>query len=154
MLFYTIQMVTQAFKSTKILFFLNVCCVIMLYVFFASFWVLVFCTGHFVMVPLNFTYLHCLQHPLFEHLFNLYYKLHWTRNQPPETSLFWTDLIELYLLIIRITYGICSSCYNRPRNKTNETFLKSAWALWMGTTKAMGKFPSPNGSTWTRLKCD
>ena len=34
--------------------------------------VLVFCTGHFVMVPLNMTYLHCLQHSLFEHLFNLY----------------------------------------------------------------------------------
>jgi len=29
--------------------------------------------GHFVMVPLNLTYLHCLQHSLFEHLFNLYY---------------------------------------------------------------------------------
>ena len=25
------------------------------------------------MVPLNMTYLHCLQHSLFEHLFNLYY---------------------------------------------------------------------------------
>jgi len=33
-----------------------------------------FCTGHFVMVPLNLTYLHCLQHSLFEHLFNLYYQ--------------------------------------------------------------------------------
>jgi len=30
------------------------------------------CTGHFVMVPLNLTYIHCLQHSLFEHLFNLY----------------------------------------------------------------------------------
>ena len=29
-------------------------------------------TCHFVMVPLNMTYLHCLQHSLFEHLFNLY----------------------------------------------------------------------------------
>ena len=25
------------------------------------------------MVPLNLTYLHCLQHSLFEHLFNLYF---------------------------------------------------------------------------------
>jgi len=33
-----------------------------------------FCTGHFVMVPLNLTYLHYLQHSLFKHLFNLYYK--------------------------------------------------------------------------------
>jgi len=32
-----------------------------------------FCTGHFVMVPLNMTCLHCLQHSLFEHLFNFYY---------------------------------------------------------------------------------
>ena len=32
-----------------------------------------FCTGHFVMVPLNLTCLHCLQHSFFEHLFNLYY---------------------------------------------------------------------------------
>jgi len=31
-----------------------------------------FFTGHFVMVPLNLTYLHCLQHSLFEHFFNLY----------------------------------------------------------------------------------
>jgi len=31
-----------------------------------------FCKGHFVTVPLNLTYLHCLQHSLFEHLFNLY----------------------------------------------------------------------------------
>ena len=31
-----------------------------------------FCTGQFVMVPLNMTCLHCLQHSLFEHLFHLY----------------------------------------------------------------------------------
>ena len=31
-----------------------------------------FCAGHFVMVPLNLTYLHCLQHSFFEHLFNLF----------------------------------------------------------------------------------
>jgi len=34
-----------------------------------------FCTGQFVMVPLNLTYLHCLQRSLFEHLFNLYWNL-------------------------------------------------------------------------------
>jgi len=33
-----------------------------------------FCTGHFVMVQLKMTYLHCLQHSLFKHLFNLYLK--------------------------------------------------------------------------------
>ena len=36
------------------------------------------CTGHFVMVPLNMTYLHCLQHSLFEHFFNLYLYSHGT----------------------------------------------------------------------------
>ena len=30
--------------------------------------VYLFCTSHFVMVPLNLTYLHCLQHSFFEHL--------------------------------------------------------------------------------------
>jgi len=30
------------------------------------------CMGDFVMVPLNLIYLHCFQHSLFEHLFNLY----------------------------------------------------------------------------------
>jgi len=33
-----------------------------------------FCTGHFVMVPLHLTCLHCLQHSFFKYLFNLYYK--------------------------------------------------------------------------------
>ena len=42
---------------------------------FVSFCVLIFFTRHFVMVPLNLTYLHCLQHSLFEHHFNLYYYL-------------------------------------------------------------------------------
>jgi len=46
------------------------CCVMMLYVFFVVLCV-GFCTGHFDMVTLNLTYLHCLQHSLFEHLFNL-----------------------------------------------------------------------------------
>jgi len=31
-----------------------------------------FCKGHFLMVPLNVTHLHCLQHSFFKHLFNLY----------------------------------------------------------------------------------
>jgi len=34
-----------------------------------------FCTGHFVMVPLNMTCLHGLQHSLFVHLFHLFYAL-------------------------------------------------------------------------------
>ena len=31
------------------------------------------CAGHIVIVPLNLTCLHCLQHSFFEHLFNLYF---------------------------------------------------------------------------------
>jgi len=31
-----------------------------------------FCTGNFVMVPLNLSYLHCLQQAFFEYLCNLY----------------------------------------------------------------------------------
>jgi len=38
-----------------------------------------FCKGHFVMVPLNITCLHCLQHSLFEHIFNLY-SSYWPAN--------------------------------------------------------------------------
>ena len=51
-----------------------VCCVMMLYVFLCRSVCLCvsFCTGHFVMVPLNLTYLHCLQKKLFKNLFNLY----------------------------------------------------------------------------------
>ena len=64
-------LVLKLFKSTKYSFFLNVCCVMMLYVFCVVLCVS-FCTGHFVMVPSNLTYLHCLQHSFFEHLFKLY----------------------------------------------------------------------------------
>jgi len=32
-----------------------------------------FCTGHFVMVPINLTCPHCLQHFFFEHLLHLYF---------------------------------------------------------------------------------
>ena len=35
-----------------------------------------FCMGYFVMVPLNLTDLHCLQHFFFEHLFNVYAVIH------------------------------------------------------------------------------
>jgi len=40
-------------------------------------------TGHFVLVPLNLTCLHCLQHSFFEHLFNLYVYPAGTRYLPP-----------------------------------------------------------------------
>jgi len=51
-----------------------------------------FCTGHFVMVPLNMTYLHCLQHSLCEHLFNLYLYIHHIKDINffwQESGIFW-----------------------------------------------------------------
>jgi len=53
-------------------FILNVCYVLLLCVLCVVLCVR-FCTGHIVMVPLNFNCLHCLQHFFFEHLFDLYY---------------------------------------------------------------------------------
>ena len=47
-----------------------------------------FCMGHFVMVPINLTCPHCLQHFFFEHLLHLYFltatvviwHLHWNHS--------------------------------------------------------------------------
>jgi len=39
-----------------------------------------FCTGHFVMVPVNLTYLNCLQLSYIEHLFNLQFILEYVDN--------------------------------------------------------------------------
>ena len=61
-----------AIINKKNSFFLNACCVMVFYVFCVVLSV-GFCTGHFIMVSLNLTYLHCLPHSFFEHLFNLYY---------------------------------------------------------------------------------
>ena len=73
-------------KNTKKSFFLHVCCVMVLYVFCVVLCVS-FCTGHFVMVPLNLTYLHCLQQSFFEHLFNLY-------------------LLKRHILLYKITFSV------------------------------------------------
>ena len=65
-----------------------------------------FCTGHFVMVPLNLICLHCLQHFSFEYLFNLYwlYML---------SSLFPLDLL-CRLVICWWKWNV----YNMPWHKT------------------------------------
>jgi len=60
-------------KNTKKL-FLNVCCVFVYSVF--CYVLCVFCTGHFVMVPINLTCPHCLQHFFSEHLFHLYWHIY------------------------------------------------------------------------------
>jgi len=60
----------------QMLVFLNVGCVLVFYVFlYCS--VCFLCTGHFFMVPLYLTCLHCLQHSFFEHLFNWYSSWLW-----------------------------------------------------------------------------
>jgi len=51
---------------------LNDRCILVFYVLCAVMFV-GFCTGHFVGVPLNLTCLYCLQHSVFQQLFNLYY---------------------------------------------------------------------------------
>ena len=57
-----------------------------------------FCTGHFVMVPLNLTYLHCLQHSAFEHLFNLYYQRYHVL------------IYKRYLICINIGFNTLHAC--------------------------------------------
>ena len=54
-----------------------------------------FCTGYFVMVLLNLTYLHCLQHCFNEHHFNLYYS---HTDMTSKSSIFWVNLIMFQLL--------------------------------------------------------
>jgi len=48
------------------------------------------CTGHFVMVPLNLTSLHCLQHSFFEHLYNLYSNVNNIQCMVPYTCIYTT----------------------------------------------------------------
>ena len=63
-----------------------------------------FCAGHFVTAPLNLTYRNCLQHSLFEHLFNLYYYIiqYLTQRDKPDIGIIKTfmarDCIYLSLL--------------------------------------------------------
>ena len=62
----------SVFKHNKF-FVLSKCllrsCVLLFYVVLC----VGFCTGHFVTVTFSLTYLHCLQHSFFEHLFSVYY---------------------------------------------------------------------------------
>ena len=53
------------------------------------------------MVPLNLTYLHCLQHSLYEHLFNLY------SNQP---TIFATDFNNsvVYFIVNYFVFAVLS----------------------------------------------
>jgi len=47
-----------------------------------------FCTGHFVTVPLNLTYLHCLQRFFCDHRLNLYW----------DTALLTFHRVNLYII--------------------------------------------------------
>ena len=69
-----------------------------------------FCTGHFVMVPLNLTYLHCLQHSLFEHLF--YIVTEWKFK-----------CLGKICVVDLLSNNISNHCYNRFRHfKTSINF--------------------------------
>jgi len=71
------------------------------------------CTGYFVMVSLNLTCLHCLQHSFFEHLFNfviqLIYPLAHLRNsifKPTQNTIHFLRKLEQYNLtdVVRRTF--------------------------------------------------
>jgi len=72
---------------------------------FVSFCVLVFCTGHFVIVPFNLTYLHCLQHSFFEHLFNLYIYIFFSINNSIDKC-FKTFYCNIVLLLSNVVFVI------------------------------------------------
>jgi len=97
--------------------FVNVCCVMMLcfcVVQCVSFW-----TGHFVMVPLNLTYLHCLQHSLFEHLFNLYcFNVDVLFTGASRTVLINRCILTSYTYLNFIEYQVKCMCFptNQVRN--------------------------------------
>jgi len=104
------QNISQKFKplSTKSgVFFLHFCCVLVLTCFCVvlCFW---FCTGHCVMVPLNLTCLHCLQHSFFERPLNLYYERFNTRKTIFSTA---------------PTHGVVSSQYHLVNALWNEIFV-------------------------------
>ena len=68
-----------------------------------------FCTGHFVMVPLNMTYLHCLQHSLFEHLFNLCFNFRMIN-----IAVDWFKPTVAFYLVIKAL--ICFRCFNKQKH--------------------------------------
>jgi len=65
-------------------------------------------TGRFVMVPLNLTCLHCLQHIFFEHIFSLYFNC----CMPHILSYFLDDNVASYI----------RTCMQRTRNKPYSLF--------------------------------
>ena len=66
-----------------------------------------FCTRHFVVVPLNLTYLHCLQHSLFEHLFNLYYNVNSLKLMP--NVIFYSSIRYIMIIICMALPDVCVS---------------------------------------------
>ena len=94
-----------------------------------------FCTGHFVMVPLNMTYLHCLQHSLFEHLFNLYYmyvhhaylETNFDNYVPTKTNIFISVLFNQWFSLTRKwreKWMQGRNVHNCPRKQTNLAWLE------------------------------
>jgi len=71
-----------------------------------------FCTGHFIIVRLNLTCPHCLQHSFFEHIFHFYYDTNKNENfhKPIMT---WLQLFEDILCYLHKYYIILESRLKR-----------------------------------------
>ena len=81
--------------------------------------VVLFCTGHFVMVPINLTYLHSLQYSFFEHIFNLYYCkipicLFWLYVYIPRSSVYLQYAGVCHLNIPKSTVVCCLPTIPNP----------------------------------------
>jgi len=97
-----------------------------------------FCTGHFVMVPLNLTYLHCLKHSLFKHLFNLYFN-----RQDPE---YLNNILTLYSLRRQLRSADDNTLLVAPRTRTitygERCFTTAAPKLWNTLPRTLRKSQS------------
>jgi len=97
---------------------------VLVFCVFLCCFVCVYCTGHFVMVPLNLTCLHYLQHSFFEHLFNLHSPANQKRGlmfcgviqsfTRPKSMHYHTkkSLIHCLLLSVNGTYVICTLLFS------------------------------------------
>ena len=76
-----------------------------------------FCTGHFVMVPINLTCPHCLQHFFFEHLLHLYFhcnmRYYWKKiGLPCLMHIHENKIFAVCMECNGIRYCVCRRCTN------------------------------------------
>ena len=98
-----------------------------------------FCTGHFVMVPLNMTNLHCLQHSLLEHLFNLYFPFPIKINSDflrHKTSAFCLFVIVTWFYNFSFFFNsLLPSIFKRPFSRVSESSVSSTSGSRGGRTR-------------------